>query len=138
MFEKTEMNQTRKLQTNYEQELKRKIQEQAYLSGKINLELEKMARDRDLTIQRIKNEQQKETEKLKNLQQIEREKQNFDIEAQKRAIEMDKLYDEKSFKKYKIDATEKIYTSLTVKDLKLNKYSSDDSLLGVFPSLVGK
>lgn len=46
MFEKTEMNDTRKLQTNYEQEIKRKIQEESYLNGKINLELEKMARDR--------------------------------------------------------------------------------------------
>lgn len=51
---------------------------------------------------------------------------------------MDKLYDEKSFKKYKIDATEKIYNTLTVKDVKLNKYSSDESLLGVFPTLASK
>jgi hypothetical protein len=51
---------------------------------------------------------------------------------------MDKLCDEKSLKKYKIDVTEKIYNTLTVKDLKLNKYSSDDSLLGVFPTLINK
>jgi len=51
---------------------------------------------------------------------------------------MDKLYDEKSFKKYKIDAAEKIYNSMGIKDLKLNQYSSDSTLVGVLPSLVKK
>lgn len=48
---------------------------------------------------------------------------------------MDKLYDDKTLRKYKIDATEKIYNSLTIKDLKINQYSSDSSLSGVFPAL---
>lgn len=60
MFEKNETNETRRLQMNYEQELKRKIQEESYLSGKNNLEIQKMARDKDIQIQRIKNEQEKE------------------------------------------------------------------------------
>lgn len=51
---------------------------------------------------------------------------------------MDRLYDQKLLRKYKIDATEKIYNSMTVKDLKLNQYSSDSSLLGVFPTLARK
>lgn len=37
MFEKNETNETRRLQMNYEQELKRKIQEESYLSGKNDL-----------------------------------------------------------------------------------------------------
>lgn len=48
---------------------------------------------------------------------------------------MDKLYDDKSFRKYKIDLNEKIYTSIGVKDVKINQYSADSTLLGVFPSL---
>jgi hypothetical protein len=48
---------------------------------------------------------------------------------------MDRSYDEKLLRKYRIDATEKIYSSLTVKDLKINQYSNDSSLLGVFPAL---
>lgn len=48
---------------------------------------------------------------------------------------MDNLYDEKTLRKYRIDATEKIYNNLTVKDLKLNQYSSQSNLLGVFPTL---
>lgn len=48
---------------------------------------------------------------------------------------MDNLYDEKTLRKYKIDTTEKIYNSLTIKDVKLNQYTSDSSLAGVFPTL---
>lgn len=41
-------------------------------------------------------------------------------------------------RKYKIDAKEKIYQTLTVKDVKINQYSSDGSLTGVFPGLTEK
>ena len=48
---------------------------------------------------------------------------------------MDKLYDDKTLRKYKIDTTEKIYGTLTIKDVKLNQYVKDSSLSGVFPTL---
>lgn len=56
MFQKTQLNDTRKLQTNYEQDIKRRIQEDTYLNGKVNLDIEKMKRDRDLQLQRIVND----------------------------------------------------------------------------------
>lgn len=45
-----------------------------------------MARDKDIQIQRIKNEQEKEVQKLKNSQQIQTDQQDFSLEAQKRTI----------------------------------------------------
>lgn len=45
-----------------------------------------MAREREIQIQRIKNEQEKEVQRLKNSQQIEKDKQDFNLEAQKRLI----------------------------------------------------
>lgn len=56
MFQKTQLNDTRKLQTNYEQDIKRRIQEDTYLNGKVNLDIEKMKRDRDFQLQRIVND----------------------------------------------------------------------------------
>lgn len=68
MTQKNELNETRRQQINFEQELKRKIQEETYLNGKINLELEKMSRDAAMRMKVIENEKEKEIQKLKNSQ----------------------------------------------------------------------
>lgn len=57
MSQKNQLNETKRVQTTYEQDYKRRIQQEAYLSGKVNLEIEKMTRDRELQLQRIKNDQ---------------------------------------------------------------------------------
>ena len=40
---------------------------------------------------------------------------------------MDRLHDETTLKKYKIDATERIIKSLGLKEVKINQFSSDKS-----------
>lgn len=45
------------------------------------------------------------------------------------------MHDETTLRKYKIDATERIYQSLSVKDVKVNQFAGDSSLLGLIPTL---
>lgn len=47
---------------------------------------------------------------------------------------MDKMHDETTLKKYKIDATSRIYESMNVKDLKVNKFG-EKSLMDLLPTV---
>lgn len=79
MFEKNELNETRKIKTNFSEQLKRKAQQEAYLTKKTNLEIEKLVRERELELQRIKNEKEKAVKKLENEQAIKTSEENFMI-----------------------------------------------------------
>lgn len=73
-------------------------------------------------------------EKLKKDQSIQETQMNFSIEAMKSKIDTDKWHNETTLKKYKIDATARIYNTLNVKDVKINQFG-DKSLLDLLPSL---
>lgn len=47
---------------------------------------------------------------------------------------MDKWHDETTMKKYKIDATARVYSNLYVKDLKINQFG-EKSLMELLPSI---
>lgn len=74
---------------------------------------------------------------LKNEQKITEEKQNFELEKKKEQIDFDRMHDEKTLKKYKIDATERIIATTGIKDIKINQFTGNDKskLLGLLPSL---
>ena len=96
------------------------------------MEIEKLVRERELEMQKIKNEKEKEVEKLKKNQTIQENEQNFAIDVMKNKINMDKMHDEQTLKKYKIDATNRIYQTLKVNEVKINQFG-EKSLLDIFP-----
>ena len=77
-------------------------------------------------------------EKLKKDQTIEENELDFKIAGIKEKINMDKMHDETTLKKYKIDATSRIYESMNIKDVKVNKFG-DRSLMDLLPTVeIGK
>jgi hypothetical protein len=47
-------------------------------------------------------------------------KQDFDLEYQKKLLEVDMLHDSKTLQKYQIDSMERIYNKLGIKEVKIN------------------
>ena len=107
--------------------MKRKNQEEAYESKKAQLEIEKMERQKNMNLQEIKNSHEKSVSLLKNEQSIADEKQNFELQTAKEELDMDRLHDETTLKKYKMDATERIIKNLGLKEVKINQFSSSKS-----------
>lgn len=88
-------------------------------------------------MQEAKNSFEKATERLKNDQKITEERQNFELDMKKEKIDFDRMHDEKTLKKYRIDTTERIYSDLGLKEIKINQFtgSGQSGLGGLLPSL---
>ena len=138
MAETTELNATRKQMTTYNEKLKRDEQQAKYDVRKNELELQKNKRETDFEVEKLKSSLNEQKEKIKNDQEIAKKKQDFEIEFARKGLEMDKLHDEKTIKKYEIDAAERIYTHMNVKEIKINQFGGDtpsSSLTGLIPQL---
>ena len=65
-------------------------------------------------------------------------KQNFEIEYQKKLLEVDRLHDAKTLQKYQIDSMERIYNKLGIKEVRINQFvggNEQSSLASILPSL---
>jgi hypothetical protein len=80
---------------------------------------------------------EQEQEKLKNDNAIRLMKQDFDLEYQKKLLEVDRLHDSKTLQKYQIDSMERIYNKLGIKEVKINKFVGNEqsNLASILPSL---
>ena len=91
------------------------------------MEIEKLKRQKDMKLQEIKNSHEKAVSLLKNEQTIADERQNFELQTAREELDMDRLHDETTLKKYKMDATERIIKNLGLKEVKINQFSSSKS-----------
>lgn len=64
-------------------------------------------------------------------------KQKFELDYQKKKLELDRLHDDKTLQKYQIDVMAKIYERLPIKEIKINQFSgeSKSSLSSLLPTL---
>jgi len=65
-------------------------------------------------------------------------KQNFELDYQRKLLEVDKLHDEKTLKKYSIDSMERIYNKLGIKEVRINQFvggGDQSNLATILPSL---
>ena len=85
-----------------------------------------MKRDKAMKIKQLTTEQEKAVKRLQNENSIAEEKQNFQLNALKEEIDFDRMHDEKTLTKYKIDATERIYSNIGVKEIKINQFSGKE------------
>ena len=86
---------------------------------------------------KLKTDLEQEQEKLKNDNAIRLMKQDFDLEYQKKLLEVDRLHDSKTLQKYQIDSMERIYNKLGIKEVKINKFVGNEqsNLASILPSL---
>ena len=80
---------------------------------------------------------EQEQQKLLNDNAIREMKQNFELEYQKKLLEVDRLHDNKTLQKYQIDSMERIYNKLGIKEVRINQFvgGNESSLASVLPSL---
>lgn len=60
------------------------------------------------------------------------------MEYQKKVIDVDRLHDARTLQKYQIDAMERIYNRLGIKEVKINQFvggSDQSNLASILPSL---
>jgi hypothetical protein len=60
------------------------------------------------------------------------------LEDQRKVIEVDRLHDNKTLQKYQVDAMERIYNKLGIKEVKINQFvggSEQSGLASILPSL---
>lgn len=82
-----------------------------------------MARSSKLEIERLRTSLLEEEERLRNEQKIAKLKQDFEMEYERQRISVDKEHDAKTLLKYQIDATERIYKSLGIREVKINQFT---------------
>ena len=85
----------------------------------------------------MKKEFEQEKERIENQQKAAKMKQDFDIEAAKIKLELDKQHNETTLLKYQIDTTERIYSKIGMRELKINQFSGESktNLLGLLPAM---
>ena len=65
-------------------------------------------------------------------------KQTFELDYQKKLIDVDRLHDEKTLQKYQIDTMERIYNKLGIREVKINQFvggEGQSNLASILPSL---
>ncbi len=64
-------------------------------------------------------------------------KQDFEIEYARKKLALEKEHNETTLLKYQIDTTERIYSKLGVKEIKINQFSGDmkTNLLELIPMM---
>jgi len=85
----------------------------------------------------MKNDLLQEQERIKNEQQTARLRQDFEIEYARKRLELDKEHTEKTLLKYQIDSTERTYSKLGIREIKINQFTGDSktSLGSLLPQM---
>lgn len=85
----------------------------------------------------MRNQLLQDQERIKNEQTVARLRQDFELEFARKRLDLDKEHDEKTLQKYQIDATERIYSKLAIKEVKINQFTGDSktSLAALLPSM---
>lgn len=137
MAEANETNETRKQTTRNNERIKRDKQQSAYDDEKSQLELKRIARESAFEIEKMRSQLLQEQEKIKNDQAVSRLRQDFEIEYARKRLELDKEYDDKTLLKYQIDSTERVYSRLGIKEIKINQFTGDSktSLASLLPQM---
>jgi hypothetical protein len=135
--EANELNETRKQTTRNNERIKRDRQQAEYDNQKSELELLRLKRDGEFEIEKMRNQLLQDQEKIKNEQTVARLRQEFEIEFARKRLDLDKEHNDLTLQKYQIDATERIYTKLGIKEVKINQFTGDSktSLAALLPQL---
>jgi len=85
----------------------------------------------------MRNQLLQDQERIKNEQTVARLRQDFELEFARKRLDLDKEHDEKTLQKYQIDATERIYSKLAIKEVKINQFTGDSktSLAALLPQM---
>jgi|JI10StandDraft_1071094.scaffolds.fasta_scaffold195106_4 hypothetical protein len=96
-----------------------------------------MEREKQVELERYKNDYMIQQEGLKKEQAISKLKQDFEIESAKKGFDVDRLHDEKTLEKYEIDSLVRIYQRQALRGVAINQFSSNDkdSIASVLPAL---
>lgn len=85
----------------------------------------------------MRNQLLQEQERIKNEQTAARLRQEFEIEFARKRLDLDKEHNEKTMLKYQIDSTERIYSKLGIREVKINQFTGDSktSLASLLPQM---
>lgn len=135
--EGNELNETKKQTTRNNERIKRDRQQADYDNQKSELELKKIQRESAFEIQKMGKLLEQEQERIKNDQLVAKLKQDFEFEFASKKLQLDKEHDEKTLLKYQIDSTERIYSKLGIKEIKINQFTGDSktSLGALLPQM---
>ena len=135
--EGNELNETKKQTTRNNERIKRDRQQAEYDNQKSDLELKRIQRESAFEIQKMGKLLEQEQERIKNDQLVARLKQDFEFEFASKKLQLDKEHDEKTLLKYQIDSTERIYSKLGIKEIKINQFTGDSktSLGALLPQM---
>lgn len=85
----------------------------------------------------MKNDLLQEQQKIKNQQEASRLRTEFELEFARKRLELDRQQNQTTLRKYQIDSTERIYTKLGIKEIKINQFTGEGqtSLGSLLPQL---
>lgn len=137
MSEANELNETRKQTTRNNERIKRDKQQSDYDNQKNELEIKRIQREGQFEIEKMKNQALQEQERIKNEQNASRLRQDFELEYARKKLDLDKEHNDKTLLKYQIDATERIYSKLGIREMKINQFTGDSktSLASILPQM---
>jgi len=82
---------------------------------------------------------EQEQQKLSNENTIKEIRQDYDIDYRTKLLEVDRMHDDKTLRKYQIDTMERIFKQLGVKDVRINQFvggvDGHNDLAAILPSL---
>lgn len=70
--------------------------------------------------------------------EFDRKNREYELDYQRKVIEVDRLHDARTLQKYQIDALERIYNKLGIREVKINQFvggSEQSNLASILPSL---
>lgn len=70
--------------------------------------------------------------------EFERKNRELELDYQRKVIEVDRLHDAKTLQKYQVDALERIYNKLGIREVKINQFvggNEQSNLASILPSL---
>jgi hypothetical protein len=135
--ESNELNETRKQTTRNNERIKRDRQQADYDNLKNELEIKRLKRDAEFEIEKMRNQLLQDQERIKNEQVASRLRQDFEIEYARKKLELDKEHSDLTLQKYQIDTTERIYSKLGIREIKINQFTGDSktSLASILPQM---
>lgn len=137
MSQTNELNETKKLSTRNAERIKRDQQEAEYANKKNELELLKLERESKFQIEKMKKEFEQEKERIQNDQAAMNMKTDFELEIARKRLNLEKEHNETTLAKYQIDCTERIYSKIGVREIKINQFTGDmkTNLLSLLPMM---
>lgn len=85
----------------------------------------------------MKREFEQEKERIQNDQAATNLKTDFELEIARKRLNLEKEHNETTLAKYQIDTTERIYSKIGVRELKINQFTGDmkTNLMSLLPMM---